>query len=205
MGKWDINHYTSVELFMDDGVVYDSSDETNDTIQKLAPVLSKVPDQYGELVLHFRSQGYHEPMSMYGGPDNLGWPEEYDDERTLLQAVLEAGGKKIEIPAPLNEELFQQYINEVNEEELPDYDDYYEDVNKLANAITEDPDIPGGVPERPVEANQGFAIKFRGKLLECSDEDGRDMICLYKTEEDANESAMRSDLDDWELVRVVIS
>lgn len=49
-------------------------------------------DEHGilgaELVISFVSSGYDQPMSMYGGPDRLGWPAEHEDERTFESAEL---------------------------------------------------------------------------------------------------------------------
>lgn len=47
------------------------------------------------LVLRFTSSGYEIPMSMYGGPDNLGWPHEYEDIRTLLDITVIARGRQV--------------------------------------------------------------------------------------------------------------
>lgn len=32
----------------------------------------------------FHCTGYHQPMSMYGGHDHLGWPEEFEDIREIV-------------------------------------------------------------------------------------------------------------------------
>lgn len=153
--RWNTDGLFSVELQMQDGQVSDiSNGQDNETIQKLAPVLSKFPDQYAELVINFNSQGYSTPASMYGGPDHLGWPEEGDDERTLIGAYLEGVGKvHFDIPPELANELFDQYIEQIHEVELSDYDDdpgydddppmsWDEDVQKIARVITEDPNVP---------------------------------------------------------------
>jgi hypothetical protein len=42
------------------------------------------------ITLHFTSSGYNVPMSMHGGPDGIGWPEEIGDERTLRKVTITA-------------------------------------------------------------------------------------------------------------------
>lgn len=39
------------------------------------------------LDIEFRSTGYYEPANMYGGPDGRGWPEESEDERTMISVI----------------------------------------------------------------------------------------------------------------------
>lgn len=66
----------------------------------------------------FRSIGFYQPRSMYGGPDQLGWPEDGDDERELLSVKAESGDRT---PVELNHQqiadalacpAFQQRMNE---------------------------------------------------------------------------------------------
>jgi hypothetical protein len=153
-GSWDTTGTFSVEFYMREGQVFDAAtDKGNDTIQKLAHIITKLPEQWVELIIEFRSQGYYEPASMHGGRDHLGWPEEGDDERTLIRAYLlplQTHGqpnREIRIRPSLADELFQQYIDKIQETEIdtgpdyPDEDRYDENVQKLADTITEDPDI----------------------------------------------------------------
>lgn len=83
-----------------------------------------------ELDFNIRSSGYYEPMSMYGGPDHVGWPEEGEDERTLEGVYIlidgkqlkDASGKPIKLSKASADELEGLYQEEINEEELPDRD-----------------------------------------------------------------------------------
>lgn len=53
------------------------------------------------LDIEFRSIGYYQPMSMYGGSDRLGWPEDSDDERTMISVIAFDANSN---PIPLTEE-----------------------------------------------------------------------------------------------------
>lgn len=44
----------------------------------------------GELTINYTSTGYHDPGNMYGGPDQLGYPPEGSDERTIVGATYQA-------------------------------------------------------------------------------------------------------------------
>lgn len=67
-----------------------------------------------ELVIYWYSSGYNEPMSMYEGPDNLGWPAEGSEDRELNYAELDGH----RLPTELAESLFEEYRTEVDETEL---------------------------------------------------------------------------------------
>ena len=128
MSKW---HDVSVDFTVELG--YDEDGWTDLTYQKPLPAallveLAKLPaDCDGcELDFDIRSSGYYEPMSMYGGPDHLGWPEEGEDERTVEGVSLYFGRGKKPIPLykTLADELEGLYQEEINSAELPDTDDY---------------------------------------------------------------------------------
>lgn len=73
-----------------------------------------------ELDFDVRSSGYYEPMSMYGGPDHLGWPEEGDDERECLGVyVLLDGKKRIPLSQTSVRHLEELYQEEIQRAELP--------------------------------------------------------------------------------------
>lgn len=145
---WDTKGTFFVELYVhDDGIVYETAtDKPNRSIQALLPLLQQV-DGYGELVIEFRSKGYHDPGSRYGGPDNLGYPPEGDDERTLLQAYIYNSPHKIPVPPQLAQQLWDTYEEQIYEAEIDrspdygDYDDINDDITKIADIVTEDPDI----------------------------------------------------------------
>ena len=96
----------------------------------LCATLSNQVDDNATLIINFKSSGSHTPMSMYGGPDRLGWPEEHDDERLLEDAYLnfeEYDGKnyidkKVSLTREVQEEVFELFIEEVYDTE-PDWPD----------------------------------------------------------------------------------
>jgi hypothetical protein len=69
----------------------------------------------------FRSIGFYQPRSMYGGPDQLGWPEDGDDERELLSVKAE---REDRTPIKLNQQqiadalAFPAFTQRMNEQEL---------------------------------------------------------------------------------------
>ena len=73
-----------------------------------------------ELEITYRSNGYWERASMYGGPDNLGWPEEGEDERTIenVTAHRENGEEFLTTKVEKNL-LFDHFQKKVDEQELP--------------------------------------------------------------------------------------
>lgn len=89
---------------------------------KPLPMLSGIipPGDDLELIIEFKSSGYHQPMSMYGGPDRLGWPEEGEDERELVHAYLSdwMNRRQIELPLDVQKKLFEHYADAIQEVEL---------------------------------------------------------------------------------------
>ena len=77
-----------------------------------------------ELDFDVRSSGSYEPMSMYGGPDHLGWPEEGCDDRELRGVDVLLNGKKV---GSLNKDavdaLDDLYREKFEAAELPETDD----------------------------------------------------------------------------------
>jgi hypothetical protein len=88
-----------------------------------------------ELVINFLSSGHHTPMSLYGGPDRVGWPEEYEDERTLHSVVayreMKAGGydkQGVKLSKAAGEALMEHFrarveSAEIEQPEEPDHAD----------------------------------------------------------------------------------
>ena len=103
--SWNVSSHFCAELTVgtnEDGERF-VLDEYND---KLIPELIGVATQDCEMVIHFNSEGYHDPGSMYGGPDNLGYPPECEDNRTLDLIVLSTG---IVVPKAIQDKIFDQY------------------------------------------------------------------------------------------------
>lgn len=69
-----------------------------------------------DITVFFNSKGYYLPMSMYGGPDNLGWPAEGEDERTLDYVEIDG----VKVSQALAEYIFEEdeVFDAVQKEEL---------------------------------------------------------------------------------------
>jgi len=88
----------------------------------LAPYISD--DEYIELVIHFRSSGYYDPGSIYGGPYGVGWPPESEDNRVLDYAALIINNKlEVKLPKELGVMLMGFYEYQIEEIELVIDDD----------------------------------------------------------------------------------
>ena len=123
--KW---HNVSVPFTVELG--YNSDGWQDLTYGKTLPAallveLAKLPaDCDGcELDFDIRSSGYYEPMSMYGGPDHLGWPEEGEDERVcngvcLWSGSLKSGKKRVPLYETLAIDLAEIYQDQIDEVEL---------------------------------------------------------------------------------------
>ncbi len=76
------------------------------------PMLNLEKD--AKMTINFLCSGFYEPFSMYGGRDNLGHPEDGEEER-LLDSVLVDGQ-----PLPLNiaQQIFELYQTEIEREEV---------------------------------------------------------------------------------------
>jgi len=114
--KWsNVPGQFSIEVYLDGNVVRDTDDK------ELKPLLGLIKsDDALELVIDFLSSGYHQPASMFGGADHLGWPEEGDDERCLASAYLTDGTRRIKIPQQEQEQLFEFYFDLIEQVELTD-------------------------------------------------------------------------------------
>jgi hypothetical protein len=85
--------------------------EIDDSTPDLQEVLGI---EYGELTISFVSTGYSDPGSMYGGPDGVGWPPEYDDERTVEYITLD----NEPVDKALWDEIEGWLHDEIQEEEI---------------------------------------------------------------------------------------
>jgi hypothetical protein len=125
----------SVEISKVDGEWIDVDGNTlpKSVAAELEPLFVGVKDEdvYAELVIDFTSSGYYTPMSMYGGPDHLGWPAEGEDERTIDGKVgiwLHVGEKRTkpnyELSTAASDDLFNAYLDKVESAEIDCNDDY---------------------------------------------------------------------------------
>ena len=84
-----------------------------------------------ELEVEFNSSGYHAPMSMYGGADNLGWPEEGEDIREATRVMLNTDNDVIDL-TQLKDEIGKHYREFINAADVehddsgPEYDPYHD-------------------------------------------------------------------------------
>jgi len=120
---WDQSETFSTEIFfcIDDGTVWDTLDNE---VPLLYNIMCSGLILEAELIIDFRSVGYNDPGSMYGGPDNLGYPPEGDDERTLEDAYLTTKKGKVKLPLPLQSQLFDFYKDRIDDMEIEPDDDY---------------------------------------------------------------------------------
>ena len=68
------------------------------------------------LFIEFKSSGYYDTGSMYGGADKLGWPPEGDDECIPVRAYID--NPKNLLSDDLMNELFEIFIEQIYEVEL---------------------------------------------------------------------------------------
>ena len=103
----------SIEVYLDGDVVRDTDDKELKPLEGIVKL-----DDALELVIDFRSSGSHESASMYGGPDNLGWPEDYADERLLESAYLTDGKTETKLTQAQQDQLFALYSDQIDEVEV---------------------------------------------------------------------------------------
>ena len=118
MKQWKNAHAQFIaELCVQDHQIVDTE---GNLVAELAPYSFEVLEGGGaELVISFRSTGHHDPGSLYGGPDGLGWPPSEDDERLPDSAVLIMdGGIEIELCQCKVDAMFDRYISDIYNVEL---------------------------------------------------------------------------------------
>jgi len=86
---------------------------------KHLPMLNGFLKSDGELIINWLSSGYYDSGSMYGGSDNLGWPPEGNDERTLNNAYIHADST-IDLPKEVQQALFDVYEEKIMDQDVPD-------------------------------------------------------------------------------------
>lgn len=105
-----------VEIEIKDGKVWDVSRDL--PASKLDEYLKGIPDGDGELIIELHCSGYYEPMSMYGGADRMGWPEEGEQEFELANhPYVLMDGKKLQIMGHW-QEIFDYFYDEIQEIEV---------------------------------------------------------------------------------------
>lgn len=80
-----------------------------------------------ELVVEFIARVWHQEMSMYGGPDRLGWPEEHSDEREWRSVYLILDkDHRLVLEMGLAERVFDHYSDRIMDcdVEFPEDDRY---------------------------------------------------------------------------------
>ena len=96
-------------------VIIDIDDEPPTLLERYA----KIGDQ---LEITFLSSGESWPASMYGGADHMGWPAEHSEDRHVIQALLYRDEETIMLPECLHNPLYEQYMDQIDKEELNEQD-----------------------------------------------------------------------------------
>jgi|APSaa5957512535_1039671.scaffolds.fasta_scaffold181764_1 hypothetical protein len=107
----------SIEIYVSCKSVLDINDNIIPELQEQLLYFSDADDT-AELIIDFRSSGYDDPGSMYGGPDNLGYAPEGDDERLLETAYLKLDDVELPLTKEQQDLLFDRYSDEINDVEL---------------------------------------------------------------------------------------
>ena len=64
--------------------------------------------------IEFRSVGYYQAASMYGGPDHLGWPAEGDDERTMVSVkAFDVANERLPLSTEEAAAIFEAFSDEI--------------------------------------------------------------------------------------------
>lgn len=112
----NVNGQFSIEIYVHDSAVWDID---NKELTVLLPQrLFFCEDDTAELIIDFISTGYNDTGSIYGGPDNLGYPPEGDDERLLESACLLLNGVELILTKKQQETLFGLYELAIDDVEL---------------------------------------------------------------------------------------
>ena len=123
--RWSVDRELIVELYREkDGRVVDA--HTGEALPGGLQPFVHHPDGFSayELVINFSSVGYHLDASMYGGPDQLGWPSEHEDERSknyvMLLSHLNNPRRSVRtlIKRELSDILFEHFRDAVEEHTL---------------------------------------------------------------------------------------
>ena len=66
-----------------------------------------------ELTIRFKSSGYDDPGFAYHSNGDPGEPPEFEDERELDEAWVEVDGQRKDLPADVQQELFETFLTEI--------------------------------------------------------------------------------------------
>jgi len=141
-----VKYTFSLDLYVEDGIVYDSRGETNEDIQKLAHTITKFPEQKALLTIELEA-----------------WLDDSDrgiDSIDITTAFIAPAGQlingdlvpsktKIKVRPSIVSNITNRYDERIRDEIINtprgwtsiEADDFDENVQKLADVITEDPDI----------------------------------------------------------------
>jgi hypothetical protein len=101
-----------VEISVDDDGIWDCYNDIE--LPMLTPYLT---EDDNELIINFLCSGFYEPASMYGGRDNLGHPEDGEEER-LFESVYV---NQTPLPQNIAQQIFELYQTQIEREEI-DYE-----------------------------------------------------------------------------------
>lgn len=120
MVKWhNVPGCYSREFKIEDGRLIDVEDGLSPAVLDYWFYRQDILTDGFELQIHFKSSGEHIEMSMYGGPDHVGWPEEHDEERLLTKAVVRVdSGKEYVLPPTVAQAMFDEYEDLIDKVEL---------------------------------------------------------------------------------------
>lgn len=114
-----------IELGLDDesNLIDLSSEKSLDLLRPFVP-----DPERSEIVINFLSSGFYEKSSMYGGPHNLGWPAEGEEDREFDSTEILTNGLTCGIlPPEVGQRLFELYESEINDVEIDvSFGDSYE-------------------------------------------------------------------------------
>jgi len=120
--RWnDVAGCVGGSLYVEDGKTYN---ECTATHLKALDKYNFPENEVIEMDIHFLSSGYHLPMSMYGGSQNAGWPEEHSDERLIESIEITAGDLKVSLPQEVIDEIAPDFEYLI-ENELLEADDVH--------------------------------------------------------------------------------
>jgi hypothetical protein len=156
----------SFEIQLVDGQVREfNGDTTNEDLQNLAHILVKLPDQYAELVIEYEfTEGKFGHNNPYEPPGYNDDPPEHEFREAYLVPyspnIPSGDAPHIRIRPKLAYALFERYIEDIVKDSMN------EEIRKIANVITEDPNVPNvygdsedDTPLQPGEFRPKFATR----------------------------------------------
>lgn len=134
--RWNnVSGELKLVLYRAGNELYDDAD--NEAPECLLPYVQDDDSTY-ELVIDFVSSGYQRDAEMYGGPDNVGYPAEGEDDRNpecahviftyydvmgpesgkMIPAKVERKPYKVELPKKVQDEVFGWYREAIQDVEI---------------------------------------------------------------------------------------